>query len=147
MKAIDFTLYDSQNQTVTLSNFKGKKIILYFYPKDSTPGCTQEACDFRDSFREFTNANCVIIGISPDSQKSHTNFITKNALPFILLCDPDNQVAKLYEVYKLKKLYGREYMGIERSTFIISEDFEVIHTYQKVKVKGHVQDILTFLTQ
>jgi len=145
MKALDFTLLDSKNREITLSNFKGQKIILYFYPKDNTPGCTQEACAFRDSYERLLEKNCIIIGISPDSPKSHSNFETKHTLPFILLSDPDKEVAKLYDVYKLKKLYGKEYMGVERSTFIISEEFEIIKTYQKVKINGHIDDILTFL--
>jgi len=146
MTAHDFTLYDTQNTPVTLSSFLGKMIILYFYPKDNTPGCTQEACDFRDSFAEFGNSNAVIIGISPDSEKTHKNFQEKHSLPFILLSDPEREVAKLYDVYKLKKLYGKESMGIERSTFIINQDFNIIKEFRKVKVNGHIIELLNTLS-
>lgn len=137
MKAHDFTLLDSHGTPITLSSFTGNKIMLYFYPKDNTPGCTQEACDFRDLSPLFQEKKCIIIGISPDSNKTHLNFSAKHSLSFTLLSDTEREVAKLYDVYKLKKLYGKESMGIERSTFLIDENFEIVQEWRKVKVPGH----------
>ena len=139
-KAVDFKLKDSNNNDIILSDFKGKKIILYFYPKDFTPGCTKEACDFRDNFNKFKNM--VIIGISSDSVELHKKFIAKLNLPFILLSDVNKEVAKKYKVYKKKKFYGKEYFGIERTTFIIAENLKIESIFRKVKVDNHIKEVL-----
>src|SRR3954466_5953208 len=116
LQAPDFELNDSNGESVKLSSFRGKNVVLYFYPKDMTPGCTTQACDFRDFHQSFTELNCIIIGISPDPKEKHEKFIDKYNLPFLLLVDEDHHVAEMYEVWKLKKNFGNEYMGIERST-------------------------------
>ncbi|OEF98805.1 peroxiredoxin [Vulcanibacillus modesticaldus] len=143
--APDFTLPASNGQNVSLHDFRGKYVVLYFYPKDNTPGCTTEACDFRDYYQDFSNLDAVILGVSPDPLKSHEKFISKYQLPFLLLSDEDHEVAKKYDVWVLKKMYGREYMGIERSTFIIDKEGKIMKTYRKVKVKGHVENALEYL--
>lgn len=135
----------SNGENVSLTDFKGKNIVLYFYPKDMTPGCTTEACDFRDYHPKFEALNTVVIGVSPDSLKSHDKFIAKHELPFLLLADEDKQLAEHFGVWKLKKMYGREYMGIERSTFVINKDGQIVQEWRKVKVKGHVLDILNYI--
>ncbi|MGD8192025.1 thioredoxin-dependent thiol peroxidase [Brevibacillus ginsengisoli] len=145
--APDFTLEASNNQTISLANLRGKNIVLYFYPKDMTPGCTTEACDFRDYHPEFGNLNTVVLGISPDDVKSHDRFVSKHELPFTLLADPDHKVAEAYGVWVLKKMYGREYMGIERTTFVIDAEGKIARIWNKVKVKGHVQEVLEFVKQ
>lgn len=145
MKAPDFTLPDADGNQITLSSFKGKKVILYFYPKDNTKGCTAEACDFRDQYETFNEKNAVIIGISKDSVKSHLNFRMKYELPFVLLSDVEKEVCHLYGVMQLKKMYGREYMGIVRTTYVIDEEGIIEKVYQKVKVKDHVQNIINEL--
>ncbi|WP_339060179.1 thioredoxin-dependent thiol peroxidase [Tepidibacillus marianensis] len=144
-KAPDFTLPSSHGDRVSLHDFPGKYIVLYFYPKDNTPGCTTEACSFRDYHEEFKGLNAVILGISPDPLKSHDKFIEKYQLPFLLLSDEDHQVAESYGVWKLKKMYGKEYMGIERSTFIIDPEGKLIQIFRKVKVTGHVEAALEFI--
>ncbi|WP_242951974.1 peroxiredoxin [Clostridium felsineum] len=128
-----------------LSDYLGKKIILYFYPKDNTKGCTKEACDFRDNIHEIGNSSVVILGVSKDSIKTHNNFIDKFSLPFVLLSDEDESVCKLYDVIKEKSMYGRKYMGIERSTFLIDEKGNVKKIFRKVRVNGHIEDIMKFL--
>ncbi|WP_310550665.1 thioredoxin-dependent thiol peroxidase [Paenibacillus glufosinatiresistens] len=138
--APDFALPAAGGETVRLSQFRGRKVLLYFYPKDSTPGCTQEACDFRDRYEAIADRNAVVLGISPDSPKSHARFAEKNSLPFPLLSDEDHRVSESYGVWQLKKLYGREFMGIVRSTFLIGEDGTVQKIWRKVKVKGHAED-------
>ncbi len=140
--APDFTLPNQDGKEVSLSDYRGKKVILYFYPKDSTPGCTTEACDFRDNMKSFEDRNAVIIGVSKDSVKSHTNFIAKHGLPFELLSDKDVKVCEDYGIWQLKKNYGREYMGIVRSTYVIDEDGKVEKVYKVSKVKGHVEKVL-----
>src|SRR5690606_36276423 len=120
--APDFTLPNQHGDEVSLSDFKGKHVVLYFYPKDMTPGCTTQACDFRDQYESFSDLNAVIIGVSPDPVERHQKFIEKHELPFILLADVEHQVAEQYGVWKLKKNFGREYYGIERSTFIIDQE-------------------------
>lgn len=147
MKAPDFTLPASNGENVTLSQFRGKYIVLYFYPKDMTPGCTTEACEFRDQYEVFTELGAVVIGISPDSIERHKKFIEKHRLPFLLLADEKQDVAKLYNVWKLKKNFGKEYMGIERSTFLIDPDGQIIREWRKVKVNGHVEEVLNALKQ
>ncbi len=142
-QAPTFILTSDRGDTVDLAAFKGKKnVVLYFYPKDSTPGCTVEACDFRDASAQFDQKETVILGVSRDSLKSHQNFVKKQTLNFPLLSDPDTVVCKSYGVFKLKKNYGREYMGIERSTFIIGKDGTIIEAIYGVKVKGHVNQVL-----
>jgi peroxiredoxin Q/BCP len=144
--APDFSLPATTGETVSLKQFKGKKtVILYFYPKDETPGCTREACDFRDHSAEFERHNAVILGISTDSLESHQHFRDKHQLPFPLLADPDATVSKMYGVYKQKNLYGKKYMGIERTTFVIDRTGRVAQIYPKVKVDGHIQDLLEFV--
>ncbi len=146
-KAPDFTLMDADNNKVRLSDFSGKKVILYFYPKDNTPGCTQEACDFRDAKKKFDRKDTVILGVSPDTEKSHQNFRTKYDLPFILLSDPAKEVADKYGVFKEKKMYGKTVMGIERSTFLIDEQGKLAKEIRGVKVKGHVDELLDLVSQ
>ena len=138
----DFTLMGSDNQEHKLSQYRGKKVILYFYPRDNTPGCSTEACNFRDSNNVFINKNAIIIGISRDSLKSHTKFIEKFNLPFILLSDEKEEVCNLFNVIKEKNMYGKKVFGIERSTFIINEEGILVKEYRKVKVKDHVSTVL-----
>ena len=140
--APDFTLEADDGREVSLSSYKGKKVILYFYPKDGTPGCTTEAKEFRDSVKAFEQANAVILGVSKDSVESHRRFKQKHALPFTLLSDPKGKVLDLYGVWKKKSLYGRSFMGTERTTFLINEEGVVEKVYRKVKAKGHAQTCL-----
>lgn len=144
-KAPAYTLEASNGEVVNLEDFRGRNVVLYFYPKDMTPGCTTEACDFRDRHNDFSDVNTVIIGVSPDPIKRHEKFIEKHGLPFLLLADENHEVAESYGVWKLKKNFGKEYMGIERSTFVIDEEGRLIKEWRKVKVKGHVEDALHFL--
>ena len=144
--APDFTLPASTGETISLRQFKGKKtVILYFYPKDETPGCTKEACEFRDHSEEFDRHNAVVLGVSTDNMASHTAFRDKHRLPFPLLADEDAAVSKLYGVYKLKNLYGKKYMGIERTTFVIDRTGRIAQIYPKVKVDGHIPALLEFV--
>lgn len=147
MNKLDFTLPNAQGDLISLSDYRGKKVVLYFYPKDSTPGCTTEACDFRDATEAFAAKNTVILGISADSQKRHQNFISKYELPFELLSDVEHTVCEQYGVWQLKKNYGKEYYGIARSTFLINESGELIQEWRSVKVKDHVAEALSFLDQ
>ena len=144
--APDFTLPATGEQNVTLSAQKGKKVVLYFYPKDSTPGCTTESQQFRDLHDEFVAAGCVIFGISRDSIKSHENFKAKQALPFELLSDKDETVCNLFAVMKLKNMYGKQVRGIERSTFLIDAGGVLRHEWRGVKVPGHAQAVLDAVT-
>jgi peroxiredoxin Q/BCP len=146
-KAPDFTLPASNGETVSLSDFQGKHVVLYFYPKDMTPGCTTEACDFRDQHEKFAELDAVIIGVSPDPVERHAKFIEKHGLPFLLLADEHHEAAELYGVWKLKKNFGKEYMGIERSTFLINKEGVLVKEWRKVKVKGHVEEALQFLKE
>lgn len=141
MKAPEFTLEGSDGNQHSLSHYLGKKVILYFYPKDNTPGCSREAEAFRDAFEHFTTQNTVILGISRDSLASHEKFITKYTLPFILLSDQEETVCNLYGVLKEKMMFGRKVFGIERSTFLIDEEGTITKIYRKVKVPGHVDTI------
>lgn len=145
--APQFTLVNAEGKNVSLEDYKGKKIVLYFYPKDMTPGCTTQACDFRDKYEDLSELNAVILGISPDDEKKHTKFIEKHGLPFELLVDANHAVAEAYNVWVLKKMYGREYMGIERSTFLIDEAGVLVKEWRKVKVKNHIQEILAFIEE
>lgn len=144
--APDFRLQAVDGKDYGLKDFAGRKVILYFYPKDATPGCTQEACDFRDYNGKFAVEGAVVLGISPDSLKSHGKFADKHGLPFPLLSDPDHQVCELYGVWKLKKMAGREYMGVERSTFLIDEEGRIVREWRKVKVNGHTEEVLQAIT-
>lgn len=128
-----------------LSNFKGKVVIVYFYPKDSTPGCTTEGTDFKDAFDAFTKANAVIFGISRDSVKSHSNFKSKFEFPFELISDPDEMVCAIFEVMKMKNMYGKQVRGIERSTFVIDSAGKLAMQWRGLKVPGHVKDVLSFV--
>ena len=140
-KAPDFSLPDQDGKTVSLKSLKGKQVVLYFYPKDDTTGCTKEACGFRDSLRTIEQANTVVLGVSMDNAESHQKFIKKYSLPFTLLCDEDGKVSKAYGVYKKKNMYGKTYWGIERSTFIIDETGTLKAIFRKVKVDGHVGEV------
>jgi thioredoxin-dependent peroxiredoxin len=146
-KAPEFKLKASNGRDISLSDFQGKHVVLYFYPKDMTPGCTEEACDFRDQFERFGELNTIILGISPDPVEQHEKFIKKYGLPFLLLADEKHEVADLYDVWKLKKNFGKEYMGIERSTFLINEQGFLVQEWRKVKVKGHVEAALQYLQE
>lgn len=141
-KAPPFALLDDKGQKVSLSDFKGKKVVLYFYPKDDTPGCTREACAFRDGIEELRDSGAVVLGVSADSVESHKKFITKYDLNFPLLSDVDKKVLQAYGVWKEKSLYGRKFMGIERTTFVIDEEGKIGHIFPKVKVDGHLDDVL-----
>lgn len=145
--APEFELPSSEGNTVKLSDFRGKNVVVYFYPKDMTPGCTTEACDFRDFHNQFQELNAVILGISPDPLKRHAAFIEKYGLPFQLLADEDHKAAEAYGVWTLKKNFGKEYMGIERSTFIIDKNGTLIKEWRKVKVKGHVEEALQYIKE
>lgn len=148
LQAPDFSLKNEKGETVSLKDFAGKKyVVLYFYPKDSTPGCTTEACDFRDAHKSFEELNAVILGVSPDDESMHTKFIEKHGLPFSLLIDDQHEAAEAYGVWKLKKNFGKEYMGIERSTFLIDPTGTVVKEWRKVKVDGHVEDALNTLKE
>ncbi|MBD8006689.1 thioredoxin-dependent thiol peroxidase [Bacillus norwichensis] len=146
--APDFKLPASNGEEVALSDYRGKKnILLYFYPKDMTPGCTVQACDFRDMHEDFSDLDAVVLGISPDPLDSHDKFIKKHGLPFLLLADTDHEVAELYEVWKLKKNFGKEYMGIERSTFIIDKEGTLVKEWRKVTAKGHAEEALQYIKE
>ena len=140
-----FSAPDQSGKTVSLSDFKGKTVILYFYPKDDTPGCTVEACSFRDEHAVFKKKGAVIIGVSPDNAKAHTKFIEKFALPFILLSDGDHKIAEAYHVWVEKSMYGRKYMGMERSTFVIDPQGKLKAIYRKVKPAEHTAEVLAEL--
>ena len=138
----DFQIPATSEQTVTLSGLKGKQVVIYFYPKDSTPGCTTEGQGFRDHYAEFQAANTEVFGVSRDSLKSHENFKAKQGFPFELLSDKDEALCQLFDVIKLKKLYGKEYMGVDRSTFLIDKDGVLRQEWRGVKVPGHVEAVL-----
>ena len=146
-KAPDFTLTDFAGKKHKLSDYKGKPVVLYFYPKDDTPGCTKEACSFRDSYGEYKKAGVEVIGISVDSEKSHEKFINKYDLPFTLLADPDKKVVEKYGVWVEKSMYGKKYWGTARTTFLIDESGKVIHIFEKVKPENHAQEILQVLSE
>jgi len=137
-----FSVLNQNSETITLDQFKGKKVVLYFYPKDDTPGCTAEACDLRDNHQRFSDAGYVILGVSPDEPKKHQKFITKFDLPFDLIADTDQTVANAYGVWVEKSMYGRKYMGIARTTFIIDESGIITDIIEKVDTKAHTKQIL-----
>jgi len=141
-KVKNFSRPATGDKTITLKDLAGKKVVLYFYPKDSTPGCTTEGQDFRDAKAKFSRQNTVILGVSRDSMKRHENFKAKQGFNFDLLADEDESLCKQFDVIKLKKLYGKEYMGVDRSTFLIDEDGVLIEEWRGVKVKGHVDAVL-----
>lgn len=139
--APDFNGIDQNGDSVSLNQFKGKKVILYFYPKDNTPGCTNEACNLRDNYNDILEKGLDVIGISPDSEASHKKFIDKHKLPFVLISDPDKKILNLYNAWGEKKLYGKVYDGVLRKTFIISEDQIIERIFTKVKTKDHTNQI------
>ena len=142
VKAPEFVLKDSQGNIHQLSDYAGQTIVVYFYPKDNTPGCTTEACSFRDSYQEFKDAGVEIIGISPDDEKSHTKFSEKYELPFTLLSDPDHAVCEAYGVWGLKKYMGREYEGVFRTTYIIGPEGKIKRVFENVKPADHSEQVL-----
>jgi peroxiredoxin Q/BCP len=140
-KAPEFTLQDQHDKTHSLKDYRGKRVLLYFYPKDDTPGCTQEACNFRDGYKDFQKMGLVILGISADSVKSHKKFAEKFNLPFPILSDETKEVCEAYGVWKKKKFMGREYMGIERSSFMIDEEGKIAKIYAQVKAATHADEV------
>ncbi|MBW3583118.1 MAG: thioredoxin-dependent thiol peroxidase [Euryarchaeota archaeon] len=140
-KAPDFQSSDQDGKTWTLQDFQGESLVLYFYPKDDTPGCTREACGFRDLQAEFEELGARIVGVSPDDTDRHARFAEKHELPFTLLSDPDHETAEAYGVWKEKNMYGRKFWGIERTTFIIGPDGTIVKVYPRVKVNGHVEKV------
>jgi peroxiredoxin Q/BCP len=143
--APDFTLPDENGDFHTLSNYRGSPVVLYYYPKDDTPGCTTEACSFRDDYSQYNKFGAVILGVSPDPINKHSKFKQKYDLPFILLSDIDHKVCELYGVWGLKKFMGREYEGVFRTTFIISQKGDIKHVFENVKPSGHSQEVLEAL--
>ena len=146
-KAPEFTVVNDEGQKVKLSEFKGKKVVLYFYPKDDTPGCTTEACAFRDGIDEIKSHGAVVIGVSTDSVESHKKFKDKFDLNFPLLADADKKIVQAYGTWKEKSMYGKKYMGIERTTYIIDEDGKISHIFPKVKVDRHYEEVLAALRE
>ena len=148
LQAPDFSLPNEKGEMVSLKDFAGEKyVVLYFYPKDMTPGCTTEACDFRDRHTDFSELNTVILGVSPDPLSKHEKFIEKHELPFLLLADEQKELANAFEVWKLKKNFGKEYMGIERSTFILDTEGKVVKEWRKVRVKDHTNQVYQFIQE
>ncbi|ENH96595.1 peroxiredoxin YgaF [Gracilibacillus halophilus YIM-C55.5] len=143
----DFTLKNNEGQAVSLSDYRGQNVVLYFYPKDDTPGCTTEACDFRDNHESFKELDAVILGVSPDSEESHKSFAEKHDLPFELLVDEDKEVAEQFGVWQLKKKAGKESMGIVRSTFIIDKEGVLQKEFRQVQVNGHVEEALNYIRE
>ncbi len=144
-QAPEFTSTDQNGRTVSLSQFKGKKVVLYFYPKDNTPGCTAEACDFRDNYQGLLAKGIEVLGVSVDDEKSHQKFVTKFNLPFTLLADTDHAIVEAYGVWGEKNMYGKKYMGINRTTFIIDENGVIAHIINKVDTKSPTEQVLQLL--
>jgi peroxiredoxin Q/BCP len=140
--APDFALPDQRGQTITLSKLRGSPVVLYFYPRDNTPGCTKEACAFRDARTDYEKASAKVIGVSPDTVQSHQKFVEKFALPFTLVADPDHKVCELYGVWKEKNMYGKKSIGVVRSTFVIDAKGVIRKIYPRVKVDGHSDEVL-----
>lgn len=147
MSKYNFTLKETDGEDISLEDFKGKNVVLYFYPKDNTSGCTTEAVEFRDLHDEFKKLDTVILGISRDSLKSHAKFREKQNLPFLLLSDEDEEVHKLFDVMKPKKMYGREYIGVERSTFVFNKEGELVKEFRNIRAKGHAAKVLEFIRE
>lgn len=145
IEAPDFVLKDDNGVERRLSDYRGQPVVLYFYPKDDTPGCTTEACAFRDAYSEYTQAGVAVVGVSPDSVKSHVKFKTKYKLPFTLLADENHEVCDLYGVWGRKKFMGREYDGVFRTTFLIGADGRILKVFENVKPDGHSQEVLAAL--
>ena len=146
-KAPEIKLKDQDGNTVSLDEFKGQKVVVYFYPKDDTTGCTKEACHFRDEFPRFEKLETKVIGISPDSVESHKKFAEKYNLPFTLLSDAGKDAVEAYDVWKQKSMYGRNYMGVERTTYIVDEDGKIQKVFPKVKVENHIEEVLKALNE
>ena len=146
-KAPDFSLVDEKGSKVSLTDYKGKPVILYFYPKDDTPGCTTEACSFRDDYSKYEEAGAVILGVSPDSEKSHAKFASKHSLPFTLLVDEDHKVCEAYGVWGRKKMMGREYDGVFRTTFLIDGNGIIAKVFEGVKPASHSSEVLQALAE
>jgi peroxiredoxin Q/BCP len=146
-KAPDFSTTDGHGNPIKLSDFRGKKVVLYFYPKDSTPGCTKEACSFRDAFARFKQRGIEVLGVSLDSEASHRKFADKYELPFSLLADTDRSVSEAYGTYGQKQFMGRKFMGINRMTFLIDEDGKIKKIFGKVKPEGHAEEVLAAFRQ
>ena len=145
-KAPEFTLTSNEGKTVSLADFKGKqRVVLYFYPKDDTPGCTVEACEFRDNIKKIQKLDVIVLGVSPDKVESHNKFIDKFKLPFLLLADTEKKTCNDYGVWVKKSMYGKEYMGVARTTFVIGKDGKIEKIYEKVKPEGHAEEVLAFL--
>jgi peroxiredoxin Q/BCP len=145
--APDFTLNDENEGPHSISDYRGNYLLLYFYPKDDTPGCTTEACNFRDDYSQYREAGVVILGVSPDSSKSHTKFIDKYSLPFTLLADPEHKVADLYDVWGRHKFRGREYDGIFRTSYLIDPDGVIVKTFKNVKPARHSEEVLAVIKE
>ena len=141
-KAPDFELLNKEGEKISLSDFKGKPVVLYFYPKDNTPGCTTEACNFRDDYEDYRKQGVEIIGVSPDSVKSHTRFTSKHSLPFLLLADEDHKVCEMYGVWGKKKMFGKEYFGVLRTTFLIDKDGNIVKVFNGVKPAKHSKEVI-----
>jgi peroxiredoxin Q/BCP len=144
-KAPDFEGVTQNGEAIKLEDFSGKKLILYFYPKDNTPGCTAESCDLNDNYESWLEKGFEVVGVSPDSEKSHLKFIDKFGLKFNLIADTEKEILQAYGAWGLKKLYGREYMGVLRKTFVIDENGIIIEVFEKVKTKEHTNQIITAL--
>jgi thioredoxin-dependent peroxiredoxin len=141
-KAPSFAAPASNGEIVKLSDFKGRMVVLYFYPKDNTSGCTKQACGFRDSHKKLTDAGAVVLGVSPDGVTSHEKFISKYDLPFLLIADEDKKICQAYGVWQQKSMYGRKYMGVARTTFLIDAQGKIVHVFEKVKPPGHEEEVL-----
>ena len=146
-KAPEFTLPDQEGKEIALKNYRGHYVVLYFYPRADTPGCTVEACEFRDSYRKIQNTGAVILGISPDPPKAQKKFEEKYSLPFTLLGDADKKVCSAFGVIQEKNMYGKKVMGVARTTFIIGPDGTIRHIFQKVKAQGHAEEVLSYLKE
>ena len=146
-KAPDFTLQDENGKEISLKDLRGKTVVLYFYPRADTPGCTIEACEFRDTYKKIQKTGAVLLGISPDTAKAQKNFADKFSLPFTLLADAEKKVAEAFGVMKEKNMYGRKVMGVARTTFIIDPDGKIQHIFEKVKPEGHAEEVLVYLKE